>query len=88
MDERKKSDIVEDLLKNGEKKIYDLNFKPMDLLLKEDQIIISHCDDKCLIIYDKELNFIKRVVKLMEKNLNHSIYQQILMKNYFTFVIV
>ncbi len=67
LDNKNKSITVEDLLKNGEKHVYDLDSKPCDICLKEDEIIISHWDDKCLKIYDKDLNFIKRVDQINEE---------------------
>ncbi len=56
--------IVADLLKNEEKEIYDLDCRPNDICFKDDQIIISYWDDNCLKIYDKDLNFIKRVDRI------------------------
>jgi hypothetical protein len=41
-----------------------LDSESFDLCLKEDQIIISHFDDKCIKIYDKDLNFIKTVDRI------------------------
>jgi hypothetical protein len=64
LDKNTKSVIVGDLLKNGEKHVYDLDYNPYDICLKEDQIIISYYEDKCLKIYDKDLNFIKRVDRI------------------------
>ncbi len=64
LDNKNKPAIVADLLKNGEKQIYDLDSKPYNICFKEDQIIITHWNDECLGIYDKDLNFIKRVHKI------------------------
>ena len=64
LDIKNKSITVEDLLKNGEKHVFDLDSKPYDICLKDDQIIISYWDDNCLKIYDKDLNFIKRVDRI------------------------
>jgi hypothetical protein len=64
LDKKYKSITVEDLLKNGEKHVFDLDSKPCDICLKEDEIIISQWDDKCLKIYDKDLNFIKIVDRI------------------------
>jgi hypothetical protein len=64
LDNKNKSVIVADLLKNGEKHVFDFDSKPYDICFKEDQIIITHWDDECLGIYDKDLNFIKRVDKI------------------------
>ena len=61
---RNKSTDIEELLKNGEKKIFDLNIKPRNLVLIDDQIIISSFDDRCLMAYDKDLNFIKRIDRI------------------------
>jgi hypothetical protein len=58
LDKKNKSITVEDLLKNGEKRVYDFDSMPYDICSKDDQIIISHSNDKCLKIYDKDLNFI------------------------------
>jgi hypothetical protein len=49
---------------NGEKHVFDLDSNPNDICLNEDQIIISNWDDKCLKIYDKDLNFTKRVGRI------------------------
>ncbi len=62
-----KTIIVADLLMNGEKHVFDLDSNPNDICLNEDQIIISYWDDKCLKIYDKDLNFIKRVGRINGK---------------------
>jgi len=64
LDNKNKTIIVEDLLKNGEKRVYDLDSKPYGICSKDDQIIISHWDDECLKIYDKDLNFITRVDRI------------------------
>jgi hypothetical protein len=64
LDYGNKSNIVADLLKNGEKHVFDLDSEPYDICLKEDQIIMSHFYDECLKIYDKNLNFIKRVDRI------------------------
>jgi hypothetical protein len=59
-----KSVIVAELLRNGKKHVFDLDSKPCDICLKEDEIIISHLDHNCLKIYDRDLNFIKRVDRI------------------------
>jgi hypothetical protein len=64
LDNKNNTIIVEDLLKNGEKRVYDLDSMPYHIFSKDDQIIISRWDDKCLTIYDKDLNFIKRVDRI------------------------
>jgi hypothetical protein len=64
LDIKNKSITVEDLLKNGEKHVFDLDSKPYDICLKDDQIIITHRSDKCLKIYDKDLNFISKVDRI------------------------
>jgi tricorn protease-like protein len=64
LDNKNKTIIVAELLKNGEKRVYDLDSMPYDICSKDDQIIISHSNDKCLKIYDKDLNFIKRVDRI------------------------
>jgi hypothetical protein len=64
LDYRNKSIIVADLLKNGEKHVFDLDSEPYDICLKEDQIIMSHFFDECLKIYDKNFNFINRVDRI------------------------
>jgi hypothetical protein len=60
------------LLKNGEKKIYDLDCRAYDIFLKEDQIIISDLESKCLKIYDKDLSFIKRVDRINREEFDPS----------------
>ncbi len=70
MDNKNKSVIVAELLKNGEKHLYELDSKPYEICLKEDQIIISDRDDYCLKIYDKDFNFIKRVDEINGEEFN------------------
>ena len=62
LDNKNKSIFVAELLKNGEKHVYDLDSMPYDICSKNDQIIISHSN--CLKIYDKDLNFIKKVDRI------------------------
>ena len=64
LDNKNKTIIVAELLKNGEKHVFDLDSMPYDICSKDDQIIISHWDDECLKIYDKDLNFITRVDRI------------------------
>jgi hypothetical protein len=64
LDNKNKTVIVADLLKNGEKRVYDLDSGPYDICYKEDQIIISHIHNKCLKIYDKDLNYIRKVDRI------------------------
>jgi hypothetical protein len=59
-----KTIIVAELLRNGKKHVFDLDSMPYDICSKDDQIIISHCDDFCLKIYDRDLNFIKKVDRI------------------------
>jgi hypothetical protein len=64
LDNKNKTIIVEDLLKNGEKRVYDLVSDLGDICINNDQIIMSHLDGKCLKIYDEDLNFITRVDRI------------------------
>ena len=50
----------EDLLEIGEKRIYDLGVSPNDFLIIDDQIIVAS-SDRCLAIYDKQFNLVKRI---------------------------
>ena len=56
--------IFAELLKNGEKRVFDLDSKPNDICSEDDQIIISDRDEKCLKIYDKDLNFIRKIDRI------------------------
>ncbi len=53
-------------------KIYDLDCDPIDLLINDDKIIISHWNDKCLTIFDNDFNFIKRVDRIAEEEFKPS----------------
>ncbi len=88
LDYQKKSIIVADLLKNGEKHAFNLDSKPFDICLKEDQIIISHWTDKCLKIYDKDLNFIKRVDSINGEEFQPTTVLAKLYEKNFTFAII
>ena len=66
-DENNKSINVEDLLKNGEKCIYDLDIQPVDLSIIDDRIILANYYGKCLTVYDKDLNLLKRIDKINGK---------------------
>ena len=54
-------DIVQDLLKHGEKRVFELDDNPRDLLLAGDQIVLA--DPIGLKIYDENFNFVKRIQK-------------------------
>jgi hypothetical protein len=64
LDDKNKTIIVEDLLKNGEKRVYDLVYYPGDICINNDQIIITHWNDNCVTIYDNDLNFIRKIDKI------------------------
>jgi hypothetical protein len=64
LENKNKSIIVEDLLKNAEKRVFDLVSGPNDICINNDQIIISYYEDKCLSIYHKNLNLIRKVDRI------------------------
>ncbi len=88
LDFRNKSIIVADLLKNGEKHAFDLASNPYDVCLKEDQIIITHWDDKYLGIYDNDLNLIRKVDRINGKKFHPSTVLANFENKNFTFVII
>jgi hypothetical protein len=56
---------VEELLKNGNKDTFDIDVKPCEIVVFQDnQILSTNHDEKCLTLYDHNLNFVKRIDRI------------------------
>ena len=61
----KQANDVIDLLLNGKKETFDLNVAPYDIIvLANNQILTTNYNEKCLTIYDENLELVKKVNRI------------------------
>ena len=66
---RKEIDVKE-LLINGKREIIELNVGPWDILvLPKNRVLCSNYDNRCLTLYDENLNLIRTIDKINEESI-------------------
>jgi hypothetical protein len=71
LDKKVKEIDVFDLMKNGNKQIFDLNFHPIDIVgLPDNQIVCVSNEDPCIVVYDQNFNLLKNVKSLNDQHLD------------------
>ena len=57
-------DVIE-LLKNGNKEAFDISVKPCEMVVFQDnQILSTNHDEKCLTLFDHNLNLVRRIDRI------------------------